>query len=435
MNAVRSDFAEFEPATAASVDELQALQLTRMQWTLDHAYKNVPSFRDKCDAKDVHPSDLHDLSDLMNFPFSNKSDFRDNYPYGLFAVPMEKVARIHASSGTTGKPTIVGYTRKDIDTWASLCARSIRACGGKAGDRVHVAFGYGLFTGGLGAHYGAEALGATVIPVSSGRTERQVQIIQDCQPDIIMCTPSYMLNIADEFEHEDLNPADSSLRIGIFGAEPWSEAMRERLQERCGLRALDHYGLSEIMGPGVAVECGDPSEGLTVWEDHFYPEIVDPETGEVLPDGEPGELVFTSLTKEALPIIRYRTRDLSRLHSGGSCAMRRMARVTSRSDDMLIISGVNVFPSQIEEQVLKQSGLTPHYQLIISSHGQLDHLSVRVERKSTASVEQVSQLVETLRHEIRSYVGVNASVEVLGPGEIPRSHGKARRVIDQRHPV
>ncbi len=432
MSAAKSDFADLEPATAMSVDELRALQLTRLQWTLGHAYKNVSSFRDKCDAAEVYPSDLRDLSDLKHFPFGDKADFRDNYPFGLFAVPMEQIARLHASSGTTGKATIVGYTRKDIDTWASLCARSIRACGGRSGDRVHVAFGYGLFTGGLGVHYGAEALGATVIPVSSGRTERQVQLIRDCQPDIIMCTPSYLLNIADAFENAGLDPADSSLKIGILGAEPWSEAMRECLQERCGLRAFDHYGLSEIMGPGVAVECGNRSDGLTVWEDHFYPEIVDTETGEVLPEGEPGELVFTSLTKEALPVVRYRTRDLSRLQPGGSRAMRQIARVTSRSDDMLIVNGVNVFPSQIEEQVLKQSGLSPHYQLVITSRGPLDHLTVRAERRPTMSEKQSRTVAQSLRHDIRAYVGVSASAEVVEPGDIPRSKGKASRVIDQR---
>ncbi|HZD51402.1 MAG TPA: AMP-binding protein, partial [Woeseiaceae bacterium] len=379
-----------------SVDELQALQLRRMRWTLDHAWRNVRSFRDKCEVIGVHPSDLEDLSDLKYFPFCDKTDFRDNYPFGLFAVPVEQIVRVHASSGTTGKATIVGYTRNDVDTWAMLCARSIKACGGRPGDRVHIAFGYGLFTGGLGVHYGAEALGAMAIPVSSGQTERQVQLIRDLRPDIIMCTPSYMLNIADAFERQGLDPADTSLRIGIFGAEPWSEAMRARLEERCGLRACDLYGLSEIIGPGVAVESGDSPGGLTVWEDHFYPEIVDPDSGEMLPDGEPGELVFTSLTKEALPIIRYRTHDLSCLKPRGDHAMRRIERISSRCDDMLIIRGVNLFPSQIEEQVLKHAGLSSHYQLIVRSHGELDHLTVRVEREPGTGEHRCSALAEAL---------------------------------------
>ncbi len=433
MTAANLDRAGLAPCEDASVDGLRELQLTRLQWTLNHTYSNVQSFRDKCAAAEIHPSDLHALSDLRRFPFTSKEDFRDNYPFGLFAVPMERIARLHASSGTTGKPTVAGYTRNDIDTWADLCARSIRACGGKPGDRVHVAFGYGLFTGGLGAHYGAEALGATVIPVSGGRTERQVQLIQDFRPNIIMSTPSYMLNIADEFEREGLDPADSSLRIGIFGAEPWSEGMRERLQTRCGLQAFDLYGLSEMMGPGVAVECLGTTDGLTVWEDHFYPEIVDPETGETLPDGERGELVLTSLTKEGMPVIRYRTHDLSRLQPGGSRAMRRIARVTSRCDDMLIIRGVNVFPSQIEEQVLKQNELSPHYQLIICSRGELDHLTVRVERRPATPEKRGRALAEALRHDIRAYVGVSVAAEVVAPGGVPRSQGKALRVVDQRN--
>jgi len=419
-------------AHAASIDDLKALQLKRLRWTLQHTYKNVASFRDKCDALEIHPSEFKELSDLGRFPFSNKEDFRSHYPFGLFAVPMEQVARLHASSGTTGKPTIVGYTRNDLDTWAELCARSIAACGGKAGDKVHIAFGYGLFTGGLGAHYGAEALGATVIPVSSGQTERQVQLINDCTPDIIMGTPSYMLAIADEFEKEGMDPAGSSLRIGIFGAEPWSEAMRERLQSRCGLQAFDLYGLSEIIGPGVAVECADAPGGLTVWEDHFYPEIVDPETGATLPDGEYGELVFTSLTKEALPIVRYRTHDLSRLQPGGLRGMRQMARITSRCDDMMIIRGVNVFPSQIEEQVLKHDELTPHYQLILRSKGKLDQLTVRVERRPATPEGHCGALADELQHDIKAYVGVSVLADIVAPGGVPRSSGKAQRVIDQR---
>jgi phenylacetate-CoA ligase len=425
----RVTVASFEPASA---DELRALQCERLRWTLQHSYKNVPSFRDKCDALQIHPADFTELSDLRRFPFSNKEDFRSNYPFGLFAVPMEQVARLHASSGTTGKPTIVGYTRNDLDAWAELCARSIAACGGKAGDKVHIAFGYGLFTGGLGAHYGAEALGATVIPVSSGRTERQVQLINDCRPDIIMGTPSYMLAIADEFEHEGMDPAGSSLKIGIFGAEPWSEAMRDRLQTRCGLQAFDLYGLSEVMGPGVAVECVGAPGGLTIWEDHFYPEIVDPETGATLADGEHGELVLTSLTKEALPIIRYRTHDLSRLQPGGLRGMRQMARVTSRCDDMMIIRGVNVFPSQIEEQILKQNELSANYQLIIRNRGELDQLTVRVERRPNTSDDRCRAVAEALQHDIKAYVGVSVLTDIVEPGGVPRSSGKALRVIDQR---
>ena len=429
-NLERDSAAPFENE---SVDELRALQLSRLQWTLNHTYANVQSFRDKCDALEVHPADLRALSDLRHFPFTDKQDFRDNYPFGLFAVPLERIARLHASSGTTGQPTVAGYTRSDIDTWADLCARSIRACGGRRGDRVHVAFGYGLFTGGLGAHYGAEALGATVIPVSSGRTERQVQLIRDFCPNIIMCTPSYMLNIAEEFERQGLDPAATSLKIGIFGAEPWSEAMRERLHTWCGLQAFDLYGLAEIIGPGVAVECLDTAAGLTVWEDHFYPEIVDPGSGENLADGEPGELVLTSLTKEGMPVIRYRTHDLSKLLPGESRALRRIARITSRCDDMLIIRGTNVFPSQIEEQVLKQSELSPHYQLIVTRRGELDHLTVRVERRAATTEQRGRALAQALTQDIRAYVGISVSAAVVEPGTVPRSQGKAIRVIDQRN--
>ena len=432
MMAALNDRVSGASADASAIADLQALQLERLRWTLQHTYEDVVSFRDKCDAMDVHPSDFTELSDLGRFPFSTKEDFRNNYPFGLFAVPIDRVARLHASSGTTGKPTIVGYTRNDLDTWAELCARSIAACGGKAGDKVHIAFGYGLFTGGLGAHYGAEELGATVIPVSSGQTERQVQLINDCRPDIIMGTPSYMLAIADEFEREGLDAAGSSLKIGIFGAEPWSEAMRDRVQARCGLQAFDLYGLSEIIGPGVAVECIGAPGGLTVWEDHFYPEIVDPESGDTLPDGEYGELVFTSLTKEALPIIRYRTHDLSRLQPGGVRGMRQMARVTSRCDDMMIIRGVNVFPSQIEEQVLKQDELSPHYQLILRNQGRLDQLTVRVERRPATPEGNCGALAEELQHDIKAYVGVSVLTDVVEPGDVPRSSGKAQRVIDQR---
>ncbi|MEO6023596.1 MAG: phenylacetate--CoA ligase PaaK, partial [Burkholderiales bacterium] len=355
-----------EPIETASVDELQALQLTRMQWSLQNAYKQVPHYRKKFDAAGVHPNDLKSLADLSKFPLTVKQDFRDNYPFGLFAVPRDQVVRIHASSGTTGKPTVVGYTAKDIDTWASLMARSIRASGARPGDKVHVSYGYGLFTGGLGAHYGAERLGLTVIPFGGGQTERQVQLIVDFEPDIIMVTPSYMLAIADEFERQGLDTTQCSLRIGIFGAEPWSNEMRVNIQQRLALSAVDIYGLSEVMGPGVANECHETKDGPTIWEDHFYPEIINPDTGDVLPDGEFGELVFTSLTKEALPVIRYRTRDLTLLLPGTARTMRRMAKITGRSDDMLNIRGVNVFPTQIEELLLKQPKLAPHYQLIVS---------------------------------------------------------------------
>jgi phenylacetate-CoA ligase len=372
---------------------------------------------------------------FINFPFTAKQDLRANYPFGLFAVPREQVVRIHASSGTTGKPTVVGYTAKDIDTWANLMARSIRASGARPGDKVHVSYGYGLFTGGLGAHYGAERLGLTVIPFGGGQTERQVQLICDFEPDIIMVTPSYMLAIADEFERQGLDPSQCSLRIGIFGAEPWTDAMRATIEKRLSLSAVDIYGLSEVMGPGVANECHETKDGPTIWEDHFYPEIIDPQTGAVLPDGEFGELVFTALTKEALPVIRYRTRDLTRLLPGTARTMRRMAKITGRSDDMLIIRGVNVFPTQIEELLLKQTTLAPHYQLVVQKYGHLDALAVSVEMRSEfASESQVDQqrAASELEQAIKSYVGVSASVIVQPQGSIERSMGKAKRVIDKR---
>ncbi len=419
----------------SSIDELRALQLSRLQWSLQHAYDNVAHYRKKFDAAEVQPSDLKTLEDLGKFPFTAKQDLRENYPFGLFAVPREQVVRIHASSGTTGKPTVVGYTAKDIDTWANLMARSIRASGARPGDKVHVSYGYGLFTGGLGAHYGAERLGLTVIPFGGGQTERQVQLICDFEPDIIMVTPSYMLAIADEFARQGLDPTQCSLRVGIFGAEPWTDEMRATLQKRLSLSAVDIYGLSEVMGPGVANECHETKDGPTIWEDHFYPEIIDPQSGAVLPDGEFGELVFTSLTKEALPVVRYRTRDLTRLLPGSARTMRRMAKITGRSDDMLIIRGVNVFPTQIEELLLKQEKLSPHYQLVVEKYGHLDALSVSVEmRPELANENQTEQQLaaRALERAIKSYVGVSASVIVQPQGGIERSMGKAKRVIDKR---
>ena len=410
-----------EPIETARPAALRALQLERLQWTLQHAYDDVPHYRRKFDAAGVKPGDCRSLEDLARFPFTTKADLRDTYPFGMFAVPMDRIVRIHASSGTTGKPTVVGYTAKDIDTWAQLMARSIRAAGARPGDKVHVAYGYGLFTGGLGAHYGAERLGLAVIPLGGGMTERQVQLIRDFEPDIIMVTPSYMLAIADEMERQGIDPRSSSLRIGIFGAEPWSAEMRRSIESRLALEAIDLYGLSEVMGPGVAQECIETKDGLTVWEDHFYPEIVDPASGAPLADGENGELVFTSLTKEALPVIRYRTRDLTRLLPPTARAMRRMERISGRSDDMLIIRGVNVFPSQIEELILKQPGLSPHYVLEVSKEGPLDHLTVVVEGDAGATAG--------LRHSIKSYIGVSADVKI---GTIERSIGKAKRVIDKR---
>jgi phenylacetate-CoA ligase len=410
-----------EAIETARPEALRALQLERLQWSLQHAYDNVPHYRRKFEAAGVKPGDCRSLEDLARFPFTTKADLRDTYPFGLFAVRMDRIVRIHASSGTTGKPTVVGYTAKDIDTWAHLMARSIRAAGARPGDKVHVAYGYGLFTGGLGAHYGAERLGLAVIPLGGGMTERQVQLIQDFKPDVIMVTPSYMLAIADEMERQGIDPRSCSLRVGIFGAEPWSGEMRRSIESRLALEAIDLYGLSEVMGPGVAQECIETKDGLTVWEDHFYPEIVDPASGAVLTDGEKGELVFTSLTKEALPVIRYRTRDLTRLLPPSARAMRRMERISGRSDDMLIIRGVNVFPSQIEELILRQPGLSPHYVLEVSKEGPLDHLTVVVEGDAGATAG--------LRHSIKSYIGISADVKT---GTIERSMGKAKRVIDKR---
>lgn len=427
--------ADLEPIERASQDELRALQFSRLKWSLGHAYTNVAPYRRKCELTGVHPHDLKSLEDLRHFPFTTKEDLRASYPFGMFAVPRDEVVRIHASSGTTGKPTVVGYTARDIDTWAQLVARSIRAAGGRPGDMVHVAYGYGLFTGGLGAHYGAEKLGCVVVPMSGGQTARQVQLISDFEPDIIMVTPSYMLAIAEEFTRQGLDPAASSLRIGIFGAEPWTEAMRAQIEERMGLDAVDIYGLSEVMGPGVASECVETQDGPVIWEDHFYPEVIDPKTGHALPDGTQGELVFTSLTKEALPIIRYRTRDLTRLLPPTARSMRRIAKITGRSDDMLIIRGVNVFPSQIEELLLKLPGLTPHYVLEVTREAHLDALTVSVECADDVHVDSAarSRACQELQFQIKERIGVTAQVIVTDPGSIERSAGKAKRVIDRRH--
>ncbi len=423
-----------EPIEKASVDELRALQFKRLQATLQHAYANSPAYRRKFDAAGVHPSDCRSLADLRKFPFTSKADLREAYPFGMLAVPRERCVRIHASSGTTGKPTVVGYTQNDIDTWAHVMARSIRASGAKPGDMVHVSYGYGLFTGGLGAHYGAERLGLTVVPFGGGQTERQVQLLHDFRPDIIMVTPSYMLAIADEFERQGLDPRACSLRIGIFGAEPWTNDMRAKIEQRVGLEAVDIYGLSEVMGPGVANECIETKDGPTIWEDHFYPEIVDPETGEPVPEGEFGELVFTSLTKEALPIIRYRTRDLTRLLPGTARTMRRMQKITGRSDDMMIVRGVNVFPTQIEELILKQPELAPHYQCILTREGPLDTLTVAVEVAAGIAPEdsEAKSAADTLAHHIKSFIGTSALIELRPSGGIERSLGKAKRVLDQR---
>ena len=425
-----------EPIEHASRDEVTALQLRRLRWTLQHVYDNVAHHRQAFDAKGVHPSDLEELKDLAKFPFTVKKDLRDHYPFGLFAVPREKVARIHASSGTTGKPTVVGYTLKDIDTWANLVARSIRAAGGRPGDIVHVAYGYGLFTGGLGAHYGAERAGCTVVPMSGGQTEKQVQLIRDFQPDIIMVTPSYMQVIVEEFTRQGLDARNSSLRIGIFGAEPWTQAMRAEIEDRAGLDAVDIYGLSEVMGPGVASECIESKDGPVVWEDHFYPEIIDPESGEVLPDGSEGELVFTSLTKEAFPVIRYRTRDLTRLLPPTSRSFRRIGKIVGRSDDMLIIRGVNVFPTQIEEIVLQHPRLSGQYQLVISRDGLLDQMEVLCELQTgCAQMDELAlrEISQWVQHRVKTMVGVSTQVRVLEPGRIERALvGKARRVVDQR---
>jgi phenylacetate-CoA ligase len=423
-----------EPIETASVDELRALQLQRLKATLAHAYTNSPVYRAKFDAAGVKPDDCQRLEDLAKFPFTTKADLRDNYPFGMFAVPRQHLVRIHASSGTTGKPTVVGYTQYDIDTWANLVARSLRASGARPGDMVHVSYGYGLFTGGLGAHYGAERLGLTVVPFGGGQTERQVQLIQDFKPDIIMVTPSYMLAIADEFERQGINPASCSLRIGVFGAEPWTNEMRVAIEKRMGIDAVDIYGLSEVMGPGVANECVETKDGPTIWEDHFYPEIINPETGEPVADGEQGELVFTSLTKEALPIIRYRTRDLTRLLPGTARTMRRMEKITGRSDDMMIVRGVNVFPTQIEELILRHPALAPHYLCVLQKQGPMDTLTVRVEVApgQTPEAQAALEAAKALQHDIKTFVGSSAKIELQAEGGMERSMGKAKRVLDLR---
>ena len=423
-----------EPIEKASIDELRSLQLKRLQQTLQHAYANSPVYRAKFEAAGVHPSDCKSLADIAKFPFTTKADLRDSYPFGMFAVPREKCARIHASSGTTGKPTVVAYTLKDIDTWATVVARSIRAGGAKPGDMVHISYGYGLFTGGLGAHYGAEKLGLTVVPFGGGQTERQVQLIQDFKSSIIMVTPSYMLAIADEFERQGIDPKTSSLRIGIFGAEPWTNDMRAAIEKRMNIDAVDIYGLSEVMGPGVASECIESKDGPTIWEDHFYPEIIHPETGEPVADGEMGELVFTSLTKEALPIIRYRTRDLTRLLPGTARTMRRMEKITGRSDDMMIIRGVNVFPSQIEELILKRPELAPHYQCVLTREGPMDNLKVVVETSTGIAQDSIEAraAAKQLQHEIKVYIGSSVEIELRTEGGVERSQGKAKRVVDLR---
>ncbi|MBL4646772.1 MAG: phenylacetate--CoA ligase [Rhizobiales bacterium] len=426
--------ASLDPIEIASRDEISALQLERMKWSLRHAYDNVPHYKHSFDEAGVHPDDLKTLADLDKFPFTVKADLRDNYPFGMFAVPQEQITRIHASSGTTGKPTVVGYTAKDIDTWANVVARSMRAAGTKPGDKVHVAYGYGLFTGGLGAHYGAEKLGCTVIPVSGGMTERQVTLIDDFKPSTIMITPSYMLNILEQFHRAGLDPRDCSLEVGIFGAEPWTNALRKEVEDAFDMHAVDIYGLSEIMGPGVANECVETKDGLHIWEDHFYPEIINPETGEIVEDGEMGELVFTTLTKEGLPIIRYRTRDLTRLLPGTARSMRRMEKITGRSDDMIILRGVNVFPTQIEEQILRTDGLSPHFQIELVSKGRMDAMKIHVESlpdaaNSAARAEQA----KALSKHVKDVVGVSTEVVVADPGGVKRSEGKAQRLIDNRN--
>ncbi|MCF4136726.1 phenylacetate--CoA ligase [Streptomyces sp. Tue 6430] len=414
------------------LDALRALQLERLRSSLRHAYAHVPFYRDSFDKAGVHPDDCRELADLSRFPFTTKADLRENYPYGMFAVPRERIRRIHASSGTTGRPTVVGYTENDLSLWADMVARSIRAAGGRPGDTVHVAYGYGLFTGGLGAHYGAERLGCTVVPASGGMTSRQVQLIQDLKPGIIMVTPSYMLTLLDEFERQGVDPRGTSLRVGIFGAEPWTEEMRREIEERFAIDAVDIYGLSEVIGPGVAQECVETKDGLHVWEDHFYPEIVDPFTGEVLPEGEEGELVFTSLTKEAMPVVRYRTRDLTRLLPGTAREFRRMRKVTGRSDDLVILRGVNLFPTQIEEIVLRTPGVAPHFQLRLTREGRLDALTVRAEARPDASPGDRDTAARSIAAAVKDGVGVSVAVEVVDPESLERSVGKIRRIVDLR---
>ena len=423
---------DLEPIERASIDELRGLQIERLQWSLRHAYDNVDHYRKAFDDAGVHPDDCKELSDLARFPLTVKADLRDNYPFGMFAVPQDQVARIHASSGTTGKPTVVGYTTGDLRIWASVMARSIRASGGRPGDKVHIAYGYGLFTGGLGAHYGAEALGCTVIPVSGGMTERQVQLINDFEPDIIMVTPSYMLNIIDEMRRQGIDPRSTSLKLGIFGAEPWTNDMRQEMENSLDMHAVDIYGLSEVMGPGVANECVETKDGLHIWEDHFYPEIIDPITGDVLPDGEEGELVFTSLTKHAMPVIRYRTRDLTRLLPGTARTMRRMEKITGRSDDMIILRGVNLFPTQIEELILRTPELSPHFQCVLTREGRMDELTILVERRDSAPMPRALEAGTELRTLIKNSIGVTVAVDVVETDSVERSVGKMKRIVDNR---
>ncbi|MDU8926250.1 phenylacetate--CoA ligase PaaK [Alisedimentitalea sp. MJ-SS2] len=426
--------ADLDPIEIASIDEIRSTQLERLKWSVRHAYDNVAMFKQRFDEAGVHPDDMQQLSDLAKFPFTYKNDLRDNYPFGLFAVPRSEIIRIHASSGTTGKPTVVGYTKTDIDNWADLGARSLRAAGLRKGDMVHNAYGYGLFTGGLGAHYGIERLGATVVPMGGGQTEKQVGLIEDFRPDGIMVTPSYMLNILEQYHKQGLDPRDTSLSVGVFGAEPWTDAMRKEVEDAFDMHAVDIYGLSEIMGPGVANECVETKDGPVIWEDHFYPEIIDPQTGEVLPDGEMGELVFTTLTKEGLPMIRYRTRDLTRLLPGTARSMRRMEKITGRSDDMIILRGVNVFPSQIEEQVMATGGLAPYYQIELYKSGRMDGMRVFVEA-APDSTDELSKTAAArmLTKRIKDIVGVSTEIIVGKPGEVARSQGKAVRVIDNRN--
>ncbi|MFE4367675.1 phenylacetate--CoA ligase PaaK [Streptomyces sp. NPDC056835] len=421
-----------DAAEQLSREELAVLQLERLRATLRHAYENVAHYRTAFDRAGVRPEDCRSLADLARFPFTAKADLRDNYPFGMFAVDQSEVRRVHASSGTTGRPTVVGYTQRDLDTWADVVARSIRAAGGRPGHKVHVAYGYGLFTGGLGAHYGAERLGCTVIPASGGMTARQVQLIQDFRPEIIMVTPSYMLTLLDEFERQGVDPRTTSLQVGIFGAEPWTEEMRREIEERFAIDAVDIYGLSEVMGPGVAQECVETKDGLHIWEDHFYPEVVDPFTGEVQPDGAEGELVFTSLTKEAMPVIRYRTRDLTRLLPGTARVFRRMAKITGRSDDMVILRGVNLFPTQIEEIVLRTPGVAPHFQLRLTREGRMDALTVRAEARAEATSAQRADAVRAIAAAVKDGVGVSVAVEVVDPETLERSVGKIKRIVDLR---
>ncbi|MGX6601337.1 phenylacetate--CoA ligase PaaK [Micromonosporaceae bacterium Da 78-11] len=427
--------ADLDPIERASVDELRELQLSRLRWSLRHAYEHVPHYRKAFDELGAHPDDVRELGDLATFPFTDKAALRDNYPFGMFAVPREQISRVHASSGTTGRPTVVGYTKDDIRTWARLMARSIRAAGGRPGDRVHVAYGYGLFTGGLGAHYGAEELGCTVIPVSGGMTERQVMLIKDFEPEIIMVTPSYLLAIVDEMERQGVDPRATSLQVGLFGAEPWTQDLRQEIETRLDMHALDIYGLSEVMGPGVATECVETKDGLHVWEDHFYPEIVDPMTGAVLPDGEVGELVLTSLTKQGMPVVRYRTRDLTRLLPGTARPMRRVEKITGRTDDMIILRGVNLFPTQIEELILRIPQLTPHFQCVLNRQDRLDALTVKVERRAGGTPQAAEAAGRDLATAIKNTIGVSVRVEVIEPDGVERSTGKMRRTVDLRPKV